>query len=175
MMPHAFVSIGSNIAPAENVRAAIRHLGQRNRLLAISTVYRTAALERPEQPPYYNCVVKLETGTEPLEMKHQLRQIEEALGRRRTADKYAARTIDLDLIAYDDLTLDTVELKLPDPDILERPFLAVPLWELTPELYLPGLGLPIREIAARLPKDGMEPLQDYTEQIRKESIRGHES
>lgn len=165
----AFVSVGSNIQPAENVRAAIRHLDQLARLKGVSTVYRSPALGRPEQPPYYNCVVELETEASPAKIKLALRRIEEEMGRVRTDDKYAARTIDLDLIVYDELALDTVELKLPDPDILERPFLAVPLWELAPDLVLPGLGLPIRDIAAKFRRASMEPLWDYTTLLRKDA------
>lgn len=169
MMTRIFISIGSNIDPAANVRAAVLRLGEWARLDGVSTVYRTRPLERPEQPPYYNCVAALETEATPVEVKHALRRTEEELGRQRTADKYAARTIDLDLIVYGDLALDTETLTLPDPDILERPFLAVPLWELAPDLVLPGLNRPIAQVAAGLSRDGMEPLEDYTEQLRRDA------
>jgi 2-amino-4-hydroxy-6-hydroxymethyldihydropteridine diphosphokinase len=170
-MVRAFIGIGSNIEPAENVRSAIRSLSRQTRLLGISTVYLSAALERPEQSPYYNCVVAIETGATPAEIKFGiLRRIEDQLGRRRTADKYAPRTIDLDLIVYGDLALDADGIRLPDPDILERPFLAIPLFELAPDLVLAGYDLPICEIAARLPQDGMEALQDYTRVLREEII-----
>ena len=65
-------------------------------------VYRTEPLGRPEQPRYYNCVVEIETGIARVELKQTLlRPIEDALGRTHTADKFASRTIDLDLIVYD--------------------------------------------------------------------------
>jgi 2-amino-4-hydroxy-6-hydroxymethyldihydropteridine diphosphokinase len=100
-MTRAFIGIGSNIDPAENVRAAIRSLAQQTRLVGISMVYCTDALDRPEQPPYYNCVVAIETEVPPAEVKHGiLHPIENSLGRKRTADRYAPRTIDLDLIVY---------------------------------------------------------------------------
>ena len=170
-MARAFIAIGSNINSAENVRAAIQRLARQTRLSAISMVYRSGALGRPEQPPYYNCVVEIETDAPPAEVKYgMLRRIEEDLGRRRTNDKYAARTIDLDLIVYGDLALDTPDLKLPDPEILERPFLAIPLFELAPELVLPGYGRRIGEIAARLARDGMQPLQDYAALLRKDVV-----
>ena len=103
-MARAFVAIGSNIDAAANVRAAVRALALRMPVVAISTVYRTEPEERPEQPPFYNCVVEINAEIAPLELKFQvLRPIEEALERRRTSDKYAPRTIDLDLILYDDL------------------------------------------------------------------------
>lgn len=169
-MARAFIAIGSNINPAENVRAAIWSLARQTRLGGISMVYRTDAIGRPEQPPYYNCVVEIETDAPPLEVKHGiLRRIEDDLGRKRTGDKYAPRTIDLDLILYGDLALDAQDLKLPDPEILERPFLAIPLFELAPDLVLPGSGRPIGEIAAGLKQDGMQPLPDYVERLREEA------
>lgn len=169
-MARAFIGVGSNIEPEQNVRAAILRLAQDTRLVGLSMVYRTEALSRPEQPPYLNCVAEIETDALPLEVKRAiLRPIESSLGRRRTADKYAARTIDLDLIVYDDLVLDEPGLQLPDRDILVRPFLAIPLFELAPELVLPGLGLPIRDIAARLPRDGMAPLERYAIRLCEEA------
>jgi dihydroneopterin aldolase/2-amino-4-hydroxy-6-hydroxymethyldihydropteridine diphosphokinase len=170
-MTRAFIGIGSNIEPAENVRAAIRSLARQTRLVAISTVYLTEAVGRTEQPPYYNCVVEIETEAPPADIKFGLlRGIENKLGRQRTADKYAPRTIDLDLIVYGDLTLDAEGIKLPDPEILERPFLAIPLSELAPDLVLAGYGLRIGEVAAKLPPDGMQPLPDYTKSLREELL-----
>lgn len=169
----AFIGIGSNIDPAENVQAAIRSLAQKTHLVGISMVYCTDALDRPEQPPYYNCVVEIETEAPPTEVKHGiLRTIENNLGRKRTEDKYAPRTIDLDLIVYGDLTIDAEGIKLPDPEILERPFLAIPLFELAPDMVLAGYGLRIGEIAAKLPLDGMKPLKDYVKLLREEMSRG---
>jgi dihydroneopterin aldolase/2-amino-4-hydroxy-6-hydroxymethyldihydropteridine diphosphokinase len=165
----AFIGIGSNIDPAENVRAALRLLAGRTRLVGISMVYLTGALGRPEQAPYYNCVAEIETGAAPAEIKYGiLRGIEETLGRKRTQDRYAPRTIDLDLIVYGDLTLEAEGMDIPDPEILERPFLAVPLFELAPDLVLPRYRVPIREIAVRLGRDGMQPLEEYAGRLRKE-------
>ena len=172
-MARAFIGIGSNIEPAENVRAAIRSLARQTRLVGVSMVYCTAALDRPEQPPYYNCVVEIETEVPPAEVKRGLlRAIENDLGRKRTEDKYAPRTIDLDLIIYGGLVMDAEGIRLPDPEILERPFLAIPLFELAPDMVLPGCGLRIGEVAARLPRDGMKPLKDYAWLLREEMSHG---
>lgn len=171
-MARVFIGIGSNIEPAENVRAAIHALARLMRLVSISMVYLTDALGDPVQAPYYNCVVEIETELPPAEIKFNiLRAIESSLGRKRTADKFAPRTIDLDLIVYGDLVLDAEGIKLPDPEILERPFLAVPLFELAPDMVLAGCGLRISEIAARLPQDSMQPLKGYTRQLRAELFR----
>jgi len=166
-MARAFVAIGSNIDPAANVRKAIRELSLQEGVIAISTVY----LSEPEggltQPSFYNCVVALETETPPQQLKRVLRDIEARLGRVRTSDKFAARSADLDLILYDGVVLDTPDLLLPDPEIAARPFLAIPLSELAPDLALPGTGARISELAARLPKDTIRPLGAYTARLRR--------
>ena len=170
-MVRAFIGIGSNIEPAENVRTAIRSLARQTHVAGISTVYLTEALGRPDQPPYYNCVVEIETEAPPAEIKYGLlRNIENSLGRTRTRDKYAARTIDLDLIVYGDLELDAGGIKLPDPEILERPFLAIPLFELAPDLVLAGYGLRISEVVASLTQDEMQPLPDLSALLRNELL-----
>lgn len=172
-MARAFIGIGSNIEPAENVWAAIRSIALQTRLIGVSMVYCTDVLGRPEQPSYYNCVVEIETEAPPTEVKYGLlRAIENNLGRKRTEDKYAPRTIDLDLVVYGDLAMDAEGIRLPDPEILERPFLAIPLFELAPDLVLAGYGLRIDEVAARLSQDGMKPLKDYVKLLREEASHG---
>jgi 2-amino-4-hydroxy-6-hydroxymethyldihydropteridine diphosphokinase len=170
-MARAFISIGSNIDPEINVRNAILRLGATTRVKAISTVYRTEPVGPPGQPPFYNCVVEIETDLAPRELKFRLlRRIEGELGRTRGGDKFAARTIDLDLILYGDLVMTTEDLTLPDPDIMRRPFLAVPLQELAPGLALPGSDVRINEAVRALPRKGMTPLENYTERMRKEIL-----
>jgi dihydroneopterin aldolase/2-amino-4-hydroxy-6-hydroxymethyldihydropteridine diphosphokinase len=117
-------------------------------------------------------VAEIETDAPPAEVKHRiLRPIEHKLGRERSDDRYAPRPIDLDLILYGNLAMNEEDIRLPDPDIMERPFLAIPLSELAPDLVLAGYDLQIREIAARLPQDGMRPLKEYSRLLRKETMR----
>ncbi len=168
-MTRAFVSVGSNIDPATHVCAALRALASRVQVTAISTVYRTRSESRPDQPPFYNCVIEIRTGFSPQTLKFQvLRGIEAELGRRRTRDKNAPRTIDLDLILYGDLVLKTARLVLPDPDIVRRSFLALPLMELAPDLVLPGTQWRLAGLAARLPRIGLRPLLAYTRALRRD-------
>ncbi len=175
-MARAFVSVGSNINPGENVRRAVRLLARQVRVQGISTVYLTEPVEQQhEQEPYYNCVLETETDRSPLELKQNvLRLIEEELGRKRSADKFAPRTIDLDLILYDDLVIKEEGLTLPDPEILKRPFLSIPLCELAPELVLPDTRIPIAEVAARFRHHTMKPLEAYTDRLRGEIRHGFE-
>src|SRR6516162_3229307 len=138
-MARAFIGVGSNIGPEHNIRDALRRLAQSSHLASISTFYRTPAIGRPEAPDFYNGVVAIETDLPPVILKRTtLRGIETALSRHWSADKYAARTIDLDLLLYGDSVLSNDELTLPDPDILARAFIAVPLHEIAPDLILPG-------------------------------------
>jgi 2-amino-4-hydroxy-6-hydroxymethyldihydropteridine diphosphokinase len=167
----AFVSVGSNIDPYDNVRRALFLLRRYVSITGISTVYLTPAEDRPEQSRYYNCVVGVEIQLPALEFKRSvLRPIETALGRVRTGDKNAARPIDLDLVLYDDVVLKTDELVLPAPEIRTRPYVAIPLRELLPELRLPGSGEAIAEMADAIPKGKMEPLEHYTRLLRKELL-----
>jgi 2-amino-4-hydroxy-6-hydroxymethyldihydropteridine diphosphokinase len=166
-MPRAFIAIGSNIAPAANVRKAIHALLEKTRVIAISTIYRTEPERHPDHPPFYNGVLELETGRSPEALKFGLlRPIEAGLGRQRTSDKDAPRTIDLDLLLYGDLVLKTGCLTLPDPDIADRAVIAIPLTELAPDLVLPGTLTTISMLASRLSQTGMIPLTHHTAQLK---------
>jgi len=170
-MARAFIGIGSNIDPQKNIRQALRQLAQAVRLTGVSTFYREPPIERPTEPAFYNGVVAIETAVPPMRLKQDvLRRIEADLGRRRDPDKYASRTIDLDLLLYDDCVVSNNQLTLPDPDILERAFVAIPLCELAPDLLLPGSGLPICRVAARFAAEDMECLPEYTRLLRNELL-----
>ncbi len=170
-MARAFVSVGSNIEPEKNVRSALRLLARHATIRAVSTVYLTEPVGPPGQPSYYNCVIEIETDLSPLALKKDvLRRIEAELGRTRTGDRYAPRCIDLDLILYDDIVTTVDELVLPDPDIVQRPFLAAGIAELAPGLVLPGTATAISDAAARLADAGMKPLAAYTSLLRKEIL-----
>lgn len=174
-MARAFVAFGSNIDPAVNIREAVRLLARRVHVVAVSTVYRTAPEERPDQPYYYNCVTEIETPLQPVELKRDvLRRIEAELCRERSGDRYAPRTIDLDLILYDDIALETEDVVVPDPEIARRSFLALALYELDPGLSLPGSGTPVKELALRFRGQEMDPLREYTGLVRKEIVHGSE-
>ena len=164
----AFVALGSNIDPDLHIKAAVLALASHVQVVAISNVYCTDAEERPEQPRFYNCVVEIRTEIPAWDLKFQvLRTIEDALGRHRTSDKFAPRTIDLDLILYDELVVNADGLVLPDPDIIRRPFLALPLSELAPDLTLPEMSLRIAEVASAMRAHKVQLLLNYTAQLRK--------
>ncbi len=173
-MARAFISLGSNIHPAENIRKAVRKLSREMLINDISTVYCTEPEGRPEQPPYFNCVLDVECSLPPEDLKFRiLRPIEEGMGRIRSTDKYAPRMIDIDLIAYDGLVIEAGELELPDPLIAVRPFLAIPLSEVAPEFIMPDTGMPITQLASQFRTHKMKALPGYTALIRKEIFHEH--
>jgi len=137
----AYVAIGSNIEAEKHIPAALELLREEATVLSVSRMYQSAAVGRPEQADYRNGVVAIETSLIPLLFRDQvLRPIEASLGRIRSGDAYAARTIDLDLIVYGDHVFEKDGLHLPATDIRERTFVAVPLLELAPDLVLPDDG-----------------------------------
>lgn len=126
----AFVSVGSNIEPERNVLAALTMLASRTQVAESSTFYRTIPIGRADQAMYVNGVWLIRTNLEPVQVQGVLlRPIEALLGRRRTTDKYAPRTIDLDLVLYNDLVSEGAKVKLPHPDLV-RPFVCAPILEL---------------------------------------------
>ena len=168
-MPRVFISVGSNLDPENNVLATLRLLQQHVSVTAVSTLYRTPAWERPEQPDFINGVVEATTDHPPHILKWQvLRAIETALGRERSEDKDAPRPIDLDLLLYGNVQLIMDDLRLPDLELIRRPFLLYPLYELAPDLVLPDSGEPLAQVIARVPQEMMQPLVEYTERVRKE-------
>jgi 7,8-dihydro-6-hydroxymethylpterin-pyrophosphokinase len=121
---------------------------------------------RPDGASFVNGVVEVATRRRPRALKRHLRRIEHALGRVRTADRDADRTIDLDLVLYDDLVVRSADLVLPDPEIGARAFLASPLHELAPELVLPDERTPIRELALALGTAGLCELSELTSKLK---------
>lgn len=146
----AFLALGSNIEPETYLPLAIAKLEIMGRRQAVSTVYQNPALGPEPRPDFLNAAVLVESDLPPLEIRRILRDIEAELGRVRSADKYAPRTIDLDLCLLGDTILNTPELTLPDPDLLTRAFLAITMAELSPDFLHPVTKEPLAEIASRL-------------------------
>ncbi len=151
----AYIAVGSNIRPEKNVPIAVELLGERVEVVGVSTFYRTKALHRPEQADYRNGVVAFRTSMTARELRDDvLRPIEVALDRKRSVDKYAPRTMDLDLVLFGDEVVRETDLNLPDDDLRARPFVAVPLLELAPELVLPDDGARLADLpAAQMTQD----------------------
>jgi 2-amino-4-hydroxy-6-hydroxymethyldihydropteridine diphosphokinase len=164
----AYIAVGSNIRPEENIPAALDRLRRAVRVTASSTFYRTAALDRPGDPDFLNGVWRIETELPACALKFDvLRRIEDALGRTRGADRYAPRTIDLDLLLHGEAVIAEPGLRIPDPDIRARVFLAVPLLELAPALVLPDTGESLASLPVARAGSGLTPDVSLTELLRK--------
>ncbi|NPA91442.1 MAG: 2-amino-4-hydroxy-6-hydroxymethyldihydropteridine diphosphokinase [Chloroflexi bacterium] len=137
-MPKAVIAFGSNIQPERHVPLAIQRLGDHVRILAISRVYETPPVGAPHAPTYWNGALLVETDLPPRELHDRvLRGIEKELGRVRTHDPYAPRTIDLDLVLYEGVTSEDPTLPLPAPDIFRYAHVAIPVAEIAPDWPLP--------------------------------------
>jgi len=144
----AWIALGSNISPEQNLPLAIEHLARWGEIEAVSSVWQSTPIGDLNQADFCNAALILKSSLLPLDLKTELRQIESVLGRvRDPANKNAARCIDLDIVLFDGLVLNVPGLQIPDPEIPTRPFLAVPLAELDPEYRHPQLGTTLREIA----------------------------
>jgi len=146
----AFLCLGSSIEPEHYLPRAARELRSLGRVLAVSTVYQNPAVGPTPQPDFLNTAVLLETDLAPRALRAELRRLEERLGRRREPDKYAPRTIDIDLVLYGSLTEQEAGMTIPDPDLLIQPYMAIPLAELDPHHRHPVSGESLDSIAERL-------------------------
>lgn len=140
----AFVGLGGNVGDAAaTLRAGFAELDALpdTRLLRASRLYRTPAWGVEDQPDFVNAVAMLETALAAQALLAGLLDIERAHGRERDAGRrWGPRTLDLDLLLYDDAVLDEPGLHLPHPRLHERAFALVPLIEIAPEAKIPGIG-----------------------------------
>jgi 2-amino-4-hydroxy-6-hydroxymethyldihydropteridine diphosphokinase len=149
-----FVAIGSNSEEREQaVLMAVSELDLLARKLSVSRVYETTPMGPKQQPPYLNCVARLEWRSSPRSLLHVLQQVETRLGRRRTV-RWGMRVIDLDLLLFSDLILNDHSLELPHPSMHTRVFVLRPLLELAPNVRSPRTGVPYRRYLRRMPPTG---------------------
>jgi len=137
-MARVFVSIGSNIDRERNIALALQRLEDDYGPLQRSSVYESAAVGF-DSAPFYNLVVGFETAESPVQIQAALHDIENASGRERNG-RLSARTLDLDLLLYDDLVVSEGRLHLPRDDIERYAFVLYPLAELVPEGRHPVTG-----------------------------------
>lgn len=142
-MPHiAFVGLGSNLEdPRSQLLRAFAELEAlpNTRLVARSSLYRSAPLGNPDQPEFVNAVAKIATALTPQALLQALLQIEHRHGRERIF-RNAPRTLDLDVLLYDDVQLHEHGLTIPHPQMHLRAFVLQPLLEIAPDAGIPGIG-----------------------------------
>jgi 2-amino-4-hydroxy-6-hydroxymethyldihydropteridine diphosphokinase len=159
-MAEALIALGGNIG---DVRAmfdqAIAALcdGQIVRLLARSSDYKTPPWGVEDQPPFVNCAIVAATELTPVELLRRAQAVERRFGRsRQTEQRWGPRTLDIDLIAYDDVALDSPDLTLPHPRLFERAFVLIPLAEIAPTRQIAGVRM--ADALAKIDRRGIEKL-----------------
>lgn len=141
-MPVAYIGLGSNLSePAAQVAEAIRKLSALpgTRLRASSSLYRSAPVGYLDQPDFVNAVAEVETDLAPHALLDALLALEQTFGRTREF-RNAPRTLDLDVLLYDDLQLQEPGLTVPHPQMHLRAFVLQPLLEIAPQCVIPGVG-----------------------------------
>lgn len=142
----AYLSLGSNIGDREaNLRDAIQRLSELGTITAISSVYETEPMEVTDQPWFLNGAVALRTTLAATDLMSAILAIETAMGRVRTQPK-GPRTIDIDILFYDDAVVHEPGLTIPHAAMHERLFVLAPLAEIAPEVPHPGLHRTVREL-----------------------------
>lgn len=150
-MTRAYLSLGSNVGDRRGyLLEAIRRLATPEVVIRrLSSVYETEPQDLPDQPWFLNLVVELDTTLDAHALLEHVRAIEAVLERRRLVPK-GPRTLDIDILLYGAMLLDSAELTLPHPRMAARRFVLEPLAELVPELRPPGLGRNVRGLLGEL-------------------------
>jgi 2-amino-4-hydroxy-6-hydroxymethyldihydropteridine diphosphokinase len=161
-MAQALIALGGNVGDVRaTFRKAIANICGMTQaaLLARSSDYTTPPWGDVDQAPFVNACIEIDTPLDPHALLFALQKIEAKFGRDRSHERHwGPRTLDLDLIAYDDVSLDRPELTLPHPRLFERAFVLVPLVEIAPDRVIGGRS--VTAALSELSRDGIERLPD---------------
>jgi len=158
---HAIIAVGSNVDKERNIPEAIRRLRRDPHLEVqeVAPIYRSAAVGGPpDSPEFFNAAVRACTDLPPEALRARLRDVEAAMGRVRTDDPNAPRTIDLDLVYYDDVVLHADGWDLPDRNATAMAYVAIPVAAVAPDWVHPTDGRTLRDIAASLNDGSVMPV-----------------
>ena len=153
----AYIGLGSNLAePVAQIKSARTAIASITgvRELAFSSLYHSLPMGPQDQPDYVNAVMCVSTDLSPLDLLHSLQHIENDQGRVRKSERWGARTLDLDVLIYGDQEIDLPDLTVPHKGLHERSFVLYPLFEIAPQLVVPGKGL-IADLVAKCPLSGL--------------------
>jgi len=162
MTHDVYIALGTNLGDRiPNLRDALRSFAPDLEVVAASWIFETPPWGYADQPPFLNMAVHARTDLGPEETLERLKQLEVELGRELTF-RWGPRLIDLDILFYDDLVLDTPSLDIPHKRLHERAFVLVPLADIAPDLVHPALGKTIRQLLAEVDTSDIVP---FTAQI----------
>ncbi|MCA9273909.1 MAG: 2-amino-4-hydroxy-6-hydroxymethyldihydropteridine diphosphokinase [Phycisphaerales bacterium] len=153
-MTEAYIALGSNLGDRrQTLDNAVRAIDALRSILVIarSSLIETDPVGPIEQGKYLNGVIRIETDLTARELLSELLRIEASLGRdRSSAERWGPRTVDLDLLIFGDAQIDEPGLRVPHPRIAERRFVLEPLYEISPNLIVPGIDRSVRELLAEM-------------------------
>lgn len=152
----AYIGLGSNLNnPKEQIKQALMALdgSEDVSVVGLSSLYQSKPVDDSNQPDYLNAVCKVNTHLTALELLHVCQHIEQSQHRVREK-KWGARTIDLDIIIYGAQVIASKQLVVPHPEMMNRHFVLVPLYEIEPDLDVPVLG-PLEELMDKIDTNGL--------------------
>lgn len=159
-MSSCYIGLGSNIeGPRDQVIQAISELAElpSSTLLKASSLYQSKPLGPQDQPDFINAVAELETSLSVRKLLSYLQEIESNHHRSREIH-WGPRTLDLDILLYDAVEIDNADLKIPHPEIRNRNFVLIPLYEIAVELTIPGMGK-LAELVRQIDRSGLDKIQ----------------
>ena len=154
-MARIYISIGSNIDAEKNVRLALHALQEHYGELILSSVYESEAVGF-KGDNFLNLVAGLDTTEDVYDVALSLRKIEDENGRKREGPRFSSRTVDLDLLLYDDLILHNDKLDIPRDEITKNAFVLLPLAEVDPDLKHPDINLSMSQLWENFNKDSQQ-------------------
>ncbi|MDD1782305.1 2-amino-4-hydroxy-6-hydroxymethyldihydropteridine diphosphokinase [Enterovibrio sp. ZSDZ35] len=159
-MIRAYIAIGSNLGnPVEKATHAIDALKRlpASTFVSCSSLYSSKPMGPSDQPDYVNAVAAIDTELDPLDLLDQTQRIELEFGRERKDERWGPRTLDLDILLYGDLQLESERLTVPHYGMKVREFVLYPLAEIAPDLHLPD-GSTVAELVTVTDKNGLTAL-----------------
>jgi 2-amino-4-hydroxy-6-hydroxymethyldihydropteridine diphosphokinase len=161
-MSTAWLGLGSNVNADDHIRAAIQELGKTFQMIELSPAYASTAVGF-EGDDFINLVARVETDFSPLELRTYLRNLEDRYGRKRDVPKFSDRSLDFDILLYDDLVLYSPVLEIPRAEITKFAHVLKPLADLEPDLKHPTEQQSMADIwnSSGLDDDSLRRLEDF--------------
>lgn len=156
----AYIGLGSNLdIPNEQLLRARRSIAKLPAIeeKGFSSLYCSPPMGPQDQPDYVNAVMAITTSLSAMALLRALQTVEQSQGRTRSGERWGARTLDLDLLLYGDRQIEEPDLTVPHPGIVERAFVLYPLYEIAPELTIPGSGK-VADLILNCPINGLQRL-----------------